>query len=70
MRNQFVRGADCCMIATEWDEFRQLQPKGFANMRRRLLIDRSRLYDADEFSRSDEYYAVGLGLKIGKGRFR
>jgi UDPglucose 6-dehydrogenase len=66
--HECVRGADCCIIATEWDEFRQLQPKDFTKMRRRLLIDGRRLYDPDEFSRSVEYYAVGLGPRIGKGR--
>lgn len=56
-----IRGADCCIIVTEWDEFGELQPRDFvANMRKPLLIDGRRLYDPDEFSTSVEYYAVGL----------
>jgi len=53
--------AECCIIATEWDEFRRMAPKDFVeNMRKPVLIDGRRVYDPLKFRKSLEYVAVGL----------
>lgn len=55
--------ADCCIIVTEWDEFKRIPPSAFVErMRRPLLIDGRRIYDATKFTRAGvEFLAVGLG---------
>jgi len=57
-----LSGADCCIIATEWDEFSRMNPKDFVEkMRQPVLIDGRRVYDPAEFSESMKYAGVGLG---------
>lgn len=57
-----IKDSDCCIIVTEWDEFRNLLPDDFKNnMSRPILIDGRRIYDPDKFSEKTEYFAVGLG---------
>lgn len=57
-----IKEADCCIIVTEWDEFKKLQPKDFIqNMRQPVLIDGRRIYDPKKFSQKLKFAAVGLG---------
>jgi nucleotide sugar dehydrogenase len=57
-----IKDADCCIIVTEWNEFKKLKPKDFVeNMRRPVIIDGRRLYDPIEFSSKTKYFAIGLG---------
>jgi UDPglucose 6-dehydrogenase len=58
-----ITQADCCIIVTEWDEFRTIPPNTFLErMRRPIVIDGRRIYDADKFSRAEiEFSAIGLG---------
>ncbi|MEM4251566.1 MAG: UDP-glucose/GDP-mannose dehydrogenase family protein, partial [Candidatus Bathyarchaeia archaeon] len=57
-----VRDADCCILVTEWDEFKGVRPEDFKRlMRNPLVIDGRRIYDPKKFSDSVEFYAVGLG---------
>jgi len=59
---QCLKGADCCILVTEWDEFRKLVPEDFVeNMRQPCLVDGRRIYDTKKFSRKLEFRAVGLG---------
>ncbi|MEM4304130.1 MAG: UDP-glucose/GDP-mannose dehydrogenase family protein [Candidatus Caldarchaeum sp.] len=59
-----LRGADFCIVATEWDEFRKLKPRDFRkHMRNPVVIDGRRIYDPEAFSKSLRYAAVGLGNK-------
>jgi UDPglucose 6-dehydrogenase len=59
-----LRNADCCIVVTEWDEFKKLKPEDFTrNMRQPILIDGRRIYDAGEFSRKLKFAAIGLGRK-------
>jgi UDPglucose 6-dehydrogenase len=59
-----LRKADCCIIVTEWDEFKKLKPEDFTeNMRQAILIDGRRIYNAEEFSRKLKFVAIGLGRK-------
>ncbi len=56
-----LRDADCCILATEWPEFKGLRPKEFASlMRTPLLIDARRIYSPDKYMRYLRYRAPGL----------
>ncbi len=57
-----IQGSDCCIIITEWDEFRKLHRDDFRkNMRRPFVIDGRRIYDQKEFSENMEYHGIGIG---------
>ncbi|MFQ6115853.1 MAG: UDP-glucose dehydrogenase family protein [bacterium] len=54
--------ADCCILITEWDEFKKLKPDDFLKyMRTPVLIDGRRIYDSEEYSRKLNFAAIGLG---------
>jgi UDPglucose 6-dehydrogenase len=56
------KNADCCILVTEWDEFKKLKPEDFTkNMKQPTLIDGRRIYDPEEFSRKMKFKAIGLG---------
>ena len=56
-----LRDADCCILVTEWDEFKKLKPEDFTkNMRDPILIDGRRIYNSKEFSRKLKFAAIGL----------
>jgi len=57
-----IKNADCCIVVTEWDEFKKLKPTDFVkSMRKPILIDGRRIYDPHEFSQEITYFAIGLG---------
>lgn len=57
-----LRNADCCILVTEWDEFKRLKPKHFTeNMRHPILIDGRRIYNPKSFSEKLDYVGLGLG---------
>jgi UDPglucose 6-dehydrogenase len=57
-----LKGADCCILVTEWEEFKKLRPDDFIqNMRTPILLDGRRIYDPEEFSRKIKFAAIGLG---------
>ena len=58
-----IDGADCCILVTEWEEFKKLQPSDFvARLRRPFVIDGRRIYNAARFRRAGiVFHAVGLG---------
>jgi UDPglucose 6-dehydrogenase len=58
-----VRDADCCILVTEWDEFRSLSPERFTKlMRTPVVIDGRRLYDSRRMIESGvRFAAIGLG---------
>jgi len=59
---QCIRDADCCIIVTEWDEFKKLKPEDFIkNMQEPIVIDGRRIYDPIIFSEKLKYAAIGLG---------
>jgi len=59
-----LREADCCILITEWEEFKRLKPENFiSRMRNPIVIDGRRIYDPREFSRKLKYVAIGLGSK-------
>jgi UDPglucose 6-dehydrogenase len=55
--------ADCCILATEWAQFKKLRPKTFLEeMRHPVVIDGRRLYDPSEFKNAGiGFHAIGLG---------
>lgn len=55
-----LEGADCCVILTEWDAYKNLRPDDFYRMRTRNIIDARRVLDAEEF-RGMGFEAVGFG---------
>ena len=60
-----LKDADCCIIATEWDEFKKLKPRDFKqNMRHPILIDGRRIYPPKQFSQKLEFEAIGLGQTV------
>ena len=55
-------GADCCIIVTEWDEFRALRPEDFRErMREPVVIDGRRIFKPEEFEGAVRFFAVGRG---------
>ena len=56
-----LKGADCAIIMTEWDEFRKFTAKDFhAYMKSPNIVDARRILDPNGF-REINYVAVGLG---------
>jgi len=57
-----LKNADCCILITEWDEFKKLKPEDFTkNMKQPILIDGRRIYNPEEFSQKMKFTAIGLG---------
>ena len=57
-----LENADCCMLVTEWNEFKKIQPNDFTRlMRNPILIDGRRVYDPVKFSKKLKLRAIGLG---------
>ena len=63
-----LKGADCAIIMTEWDEFGKLKAKDFhAYMKSPNIVDARRILAPNEF-REIYYVAVGLGQAKAKAR--
>ncbi len=57
-----LRGADCCIVVTEWPEFKKLTPNDFLSaMKQPNLVDGRRIYDPVVFAAKLNFIAVGLG---------
>ena len=56
-----LKDAECCIVVTEWEEFKQLEPEDFVRqMKSPLVIDGRRIYNPEEFSRRLKFAAIGL----------
>ena len=56
-----LAGAHCCVIVTEWEQFKALKPKDFVkHMAEPMLVDARRIYDPQEFRDKLMFSAVGL----------
>jgi UDPglucose 6-dehydrogenase len=55
--------ADCCIIVTEWEEFKKILPAVFVEkMRRPIVVDGRRIYDPSAFRYAGvTFSAIGLG---------
>jgi UDPglucose 6-dehydrogenase len=58
-----IKGADCCIIVTEWNEFKKLTPDDFlAQMRNPVIVDGRRIFRPSDFTeRGVIFRAIGLG---------
>ncbi len=61
-----LKGADGCVIVTEWDEFKMLKPEDLNEMRIPILVDGRRISDPEKFRGEVIYAAIGLGPKTAK----
>jgi len=60
--NECLKKADCCILVTEWDEFKKLKPEDFTkNMRQPFLVDGRRIYNPEKFGQKLKFAAIGLG---------
>ncbi len=56
-----LKGADCCIIMTEWDQFKKLRPKDYTGMMRvPNIVDARKLYNPADF-KDLNFLAIGLG---------
>ena len=57
-----LKGADCCVVVTEWGEFKKIKPETLKKMRRRNIVDSRRIWSAGVMRKNGfKYYGVGLG---------
>jgi UDPglucose 6-dehydrogenase len=57
-----LKGADCAIVVTEWDEFKKLSPEDFLRlMHTPAVVDGRRIYDPKEFRGKLPFAAIGLG---------
>jgi len=56
-----LRNSDCCIVMTDWDEYKKLQPADFKNLRVPNVIDSRRVFDPSKFSKIN-FRAIGLGV--------
>jgi len=55
-----LKDADYCILATPWNEFRQLQPGDYTTlMKQPVILDCWKIYDRDKFSREIDYNTIG-----------
>jgi UDPglucose 6-dehydrogenase len=61
--HECIQKADCCIIVTEWDEFKRLTYNDFlANMKNPLVIDGRRIFAPKNFADTGvKLLAIGLG---------
>ncbi len=56
-----LNGADCCIVMTEWNQFRRLRAKDYqAHMHTSSLVDARKLYDPKDYGTLN-FTAIGLG---------
>ena len=59
-----LKGADCAIIMTEWDQFRQLAAKDFqAYMNNTNIVDARRILDPKHYAHLN-YVTIGMGPSI------
>ena len=57
-----LRAADCCIVVTEWEEFKALKPEDFRKlMREPVVIDGRRIFKPEEFEGVVRFFAIGRG---------
>ena len=58
---QCLKNADCCLIVTEWCEFKDITPDDFKKlMRHPVVIDGRKIYDGKEFSKQVKFREIGF----------
>jgi UDPglucose 6-dehydrogenase len=65
---QCLKGADLCIVLTEWEEFSTLTAKTLKKeMKKPALLDGRRIYRPEDFAKIP-YAAIGLGPRTKSGR--
>ncbi|MGZ4870080.1 MAG: UDP-glucose dehydrogenase family protein [Halobacteriota archaeon] len=60
--SECLAGAHCCVVLTEWKQFKELTPDDFIQfMATPTVIDARRIFDPNEFGNRLTFLAVGLG---------
>jgi UDPglucose 6-dehydrogenase len=59
-----LKGADLCILMTEWNQFRNIRPGNYlAHMRRPNILDARRIHNPTEYQ-GLKFIAIGLGERI------
>jgi len=67
--SECLAGAHCCIILTEWEQFKRLTPDDFIqSMATPAVIDARRIFDPHEFGNRLTFLAVGVGRDLDVGR--
>lgn len=57
-----LKGADCCMVVTEWDEFKKIKPEVLRKMKGKVVVDARRVWNPERVRKAGFIYrGVGLG---------
>jgi UDPglucose 6-dehydrogenase len=65
-----LAGAHCCIIITEWEQFKALTADDFIeHMAQPIVVDARRIFDPQEFRDRLMYIGVGVGSDDGSKRF-
>jgi UDPglucose 6-dehydrogenase len=46
-----IKGADVCLVLTEWDEFKKLTDRDFSQMKSNIIIEGRRILDDKKVKR-------------------
>jgi UDPglucose 6-dehydrogenase len=66
--SECLAGAHCCIVLTEWEQFKQLKPDDFIqSMATPAVIDARRIFDPHEFGNRLTFLAIGVGRDLGVG---
>lgn len=60
-REEALKGKDAVLFVTEWDEFKEMEISVFNTMKRPIVIDGRRVFDANKMREEVEYEAIGYG---------
>ena len=58
--NSCLQDTDCCIILTDWDEYKKLHAKSFSVMKKKNVIDTRRILDSKKL-KNVNFHAIGLG---------
>jgi len=57
-----LKGADCCIVVTEWDEFKKIKLDALKKMKGRSIVDSRRIWNPEKLRKAGfSYSGIGLG---------
>ena len=59
--NSCLQRTDCCIILTDWSEYKKLSSKSFSTMNKKNVIDTRRILHSKKL-KNVNYHAIGLGI--------
>jgi nucleotide sugar dehydrogenase len=66
--SECLAGAQCCIVLTEWEQFKRLTPDDFIqSMTTPAVIDARRIFDLHEFGSRLTFLAIGVGRDLDVG---